>query len=129
MNVKDCFRILGISPDASLSEIQQAYKDLVQVWHPDKYNLPRLKAKAEAQQAVSAEEKKRQLKQINIAHDTLVKICSERALAPGAQARATSWAAKSRAKANRQAGGQEERKKKNGSLTVLKCSSDLFWMA
>jgi hypothetical protein len=31
------FHALGLNPDASLPEVKQAYKDLVQVWHPDRF--------------------------------------------------------------------------------------------
>jgi hypothetical protein len=43
------FEILGLKPGASQKEIKAAYRDLAQVWHPDKYSHnPRLKEKAEA---------------------------------------------------------------------------------
>ena len=41
--------ILDVSPDASLEEIRQAYKDFVQVWHPDRFGHDsELRAKAES---------------------------------------------------------------------------------
>jgi hypothetical protein len=40
--------ILELGPGASLDEIKQAYRDLAQVWHPDRYpSNPRLRSKAE----------------------------------------------------------------------------------
>ena len=46
----DPFRILGLAPTASLGEAQSAYKDLIRVWHPDRFTSePRLRAKAEEQ--------------------------------------------------------------------------------
>src|SRR6476659_4158732 len=31
-----CYRVLGLKPGASLDEINQAYKDLARIWHPDR---------------------------------------------------------------------------------------------
>jgi len=43
-----CIEILGLKPGASQEEVNQAYRDLVNVWHPDRFvgNL-RLQKKAE----------------------------------------------------------------------------------
>jgi hypothetical protein len=43
------YDILGVSRDASRDEIKQAYRDLLKVWHPDKFSNeePRLKELAE----------------------------------------------------------------------------------
>lgn len=41
---------LGLSEQATLGEAQAAYKDLIRVWHPDRFESdPKLRAKAEAQ--------------------------------------------------------------------------------
>jgi hypothetical protein len=46
--LKKYFRVLEIPEGASPSEIKRAYRDLAQVWHPDKHEgNPRLRAKAE----------------------------------------------------------------------------------
>lgn len=40
--------VLGLYPPVTFEEITQAHKDLVQVWHPDRFELnPRLREKAE----------------------------------------------------------------------------------
>ena len=61
MNLQEAYEILGIPMGASEAEARAAYKDLVAVWHPDRFpNNARLKQKAEAK-----------LKQINVAFQTI----------------------------------------------------------
>jgi hypothetical protein len=61
MEIEVCYQTLALEPGASQSEIQQAYKDLVRIWHPDRFSDdPRLQAKVE-----------QQLKQINAAYEIL----------------------------------------------------------
>ena len=48
MDLKRCFEILELNPNASIDEVKQAYKDLVNIWHPDRFGTnPRLRRKAE----------------------------------------------------------------------------------
>jgi sensor domain CHASE-containing protein len=48
MNLQRCLRILELETATSAKEIQQAYRDLVHVWHPDRFQSnPRLRQKAE----------------------------------------------------------------------------------
>ena len=37
LNAEECRRILGVSADASEETIRQVYRDLVRVWHPDRF--------------------------------------------------------------------------------------------
>ncbi len=61
MDIEQSFEILELDRGASTDEIKQSYKDIVAVWHPDRfYNNPRLKQKAEEK-----------LKEVNVAYDTL----------------------------------------------------------
>ena len=54
-----CVETLGLKPGASREELEQAYKDLVNVWHPDRFNNnPRLQQKAQEK-----------LKEINAAYE------------------------------------------------------------
>ena len=47
MDIKQCFRILEIRETDSLEEIKRAYRDLIAIWHPDRYvHNPRLHQKA-----------------------------------------------------------------------------------
>ena len=47
MDLKACYKILEINESASLPEIKQAYRDMIGIWHPDRYiQNPRLYAKA-----------------------------------------------------------------------------------
>lgn len=42
------YEILGLEPGASPDKVRHAYRDLVQVWHPDRFeHNPRLRKKAE----------------------------------------------------------------------------------
>jgi DnaJ-class molecular chaperone len=59
MDLDRCFQILEIDRHASMEEVRQAYKDIVNVWHPDRFSEnPRLRGKAE-----------RKLKEINAAYE------------------------------------------------------------
>jgi len=61
MDIKQCFEILELKPNASIQEVRQAYRDIVTVWHPDRFgNNPRLIQKAEEK-----------LKEVNEAYETL----------------------------------------------------------
>jgi hypothetical protein len=61
MDIRKCYEVLELRPGYSQEELKLAYKDLVQVWHPDRFvHNPRLKEKAETK-----------LKQINAAYEVL----------------------------------------------------------
>lgn len=50
MSDTECFQALGVAPHASWEEVRRAYKDLVRVWHPDRFESdPHLREKAEQQ--------------------------------------------------------------------------------
>jgi curved DNA-binding protein CbpA len=62
MDVREAFEMLDLDRKASIEEAKQAYKDLANIWHPDRFsNNPRLKQKAEEQ-----------LKRINAAYETVL---------------------------------------------------------
>ncbi len=62
MDYHQCCNVLDLVPPVGLEDAKQAYKDLVQVWHPDRFtHSPRLQERAEAK-----------LKQLNLAYETLV---------------------------------------------------------
>lgn len=68
MDIRRCFDILELARDATIDEAKQAYKDLVNIWHPDRFsNNPRLKQKAEER-----------LKEINQAYETVKSLLSSR---------------------------------------------------
>jgi DnaJ-domain-containing protein 1 len=57
--INRCIEILGLKPNASQEEVNQAYRDLANVWHPDRFaNNLRLQKKAEEK-----------LKEINAAYE------------------------------------------------------------
>ena len=50
MSDADCFQALGVPSYASWEQVRQAYKDLVRVWHPDRFQAdPQLRERAEQQ--------------------------------------------------------------------------------
>lgn len=60
-DIKRAYRILGLPPGASSDEVKSAYRDLAQVWHPDRFShSDRLQEKAQIN-----------LKRINEAFQTL----------------------------------------------------------
>jgi curved DNA-binding protein CbpA len=61
MNIRKSFELLEIGMNATEDEAKQAYKDLVSVWHPDRFSHnPRLKKKAEEK-----------IKEANLAFETV----------------------------------------------------------
>jgi uncharacterized RDD family membrane protein YckC len=61
MDLNTAFRILETEESADLSEVRRAYRDLAEIWHPDKYaHKPRL-----AEKAVT------KMKEINCAYDLI----------------------------------------------------------
>ena len=78
MDIKQCYAILVVDYGASLQEVKVAYRDLAQVWHPDRFqNSPRLQAKAAEQ-----------MKQINAAYEMLTQhLSAPRRTAPAPQKR------------------------------------------
>jgi hypothetical protein len=60
-DLAECYSVLGLSFGASPDTVKQAYRDLVKVWHPDRFpNDPRLQAKG-----------RDQLKNINTAYERI----------------------------------------------------------
>lgn len=37
MDLFQSCNVLGVRPGASVSDVKEAYRDLVQVWHPDRF--------------------------------------------------------------------------------------------
>lgn len=60
-DITDCYRILDLEPGATLAEVKISYRELVKVWHPDRFpNDPKFQKKG-------AEK----LKQINAAYERI----------------------------------------------------------
>jgi hypothetical protein len=61
--LQDCYRTLDLEPGANPDEVKRSYRELVKVWHPDRFNGdPRLQIKADEK-----------LKQINLAYERICK--------------------------------------------------------
>jgi hypothetical protein len=70
----DCYELLGVAPGAPAAELKAAHRDLVKVWHPDRFaHDPRLQQKAQEK-----------LKEINDAYDLLTSGKSARRAPPPA---------------------------------------------
>jgi len=68
MDIQRYFEILELDSKASSDEVKQAYRDLVNVWHPDRFHgNPRLKQKAEEK-----------LKEINEAYERALSFLSSK---------------------------------------------------
>ena len=37
MDIKKCYEILDLDPNASVKDVQQQFRDLATVWHPDRF--------------------------------------------------------------------------------------------
>jgi uncharacterized membrane protein len=80
MDIRKCCDLLDLRPGYSQADLKQAYKDMAQVWHPDRFaHNARLKEKAEDK-----------LKQINTAYEVLDQALVERAKVQAAKAAARS---------------------------------------
>jgi DnaJ domain len=80
MDIRKCCDLLDLRPGYSQEDLKQAYKDMAQVWHPDRFaHNARLKEKAEDK-----------LKQINTAYEVLAQALVERAKFQAAKAAARS---------------------------------------
>ncbi|MGH1396925.1 MAG: J domain-containing protein [Trichormus sp.] len=60
LDINDAYEILGLKPGASQVEIKRAYRQLVKIWHPDRFTNSPQKQQAEAK-----------IKQINAAYNLL----------------------------------------------------------
>lgn len=75
MDIDRFFQILELDRGATLDEAKQAYKDIVSVWHPDRFsNNPRLKRKAEEK-----------LKEANLAYEMVKSFLSSHEMAGAGQ--------------------------------------------
>ena len=61
MDLESCYRVLELEPGASPEAVKSAYREMVQVWHPDRFT-------GNAKLQAKAEEK---LKRINLAYERL----------------------------------------------------------
>ena len=69
MEIDQCYKLLGLTSNATLEDVNKAYKVLALQWHPDR--IPR----ENVQQQLQAQEK---LKEINHARDSLRKAAEQK---------------------------------------------------
>lgn len=63
MDFQDCLRLLELKTCSSVEEARRGYRDLVRVWHPDRFSGdPRLRKRAEEK-----------VKELNIAYEEMVR--------------------------------------------------------
>lgn len=66
-DIESYYRMLDLSPDATLEDAKESWRDLVKIWHPDRFaSDPRLQQKCQDK-----------LKQINNAYEALQKILTD----------------------------------------------------
>lgn len=124
MDSKRYFQLLELGPNPSIEELDQAYKDMVNIWHPDRFaHNPRLKRKAEEK-----------LKEVNQAYEALKPLLStkskkETKVKPGFSGHGTSGPAaeEDTGPAGDQAGGRSETEAviETGTANVLRLWSYL----
>jgi curved DNA-binding protein CbpA len=69
VDFQHCLRLLELKTCSSQEEARRAYRDLVRVWHPDRFSGdPRLRRKAEEK-----------VKELNIAYEELIRHLERRA--------------------------------------------------
>jgi Arc/MetJ family transcription regulator len=74
----EALELLGLDASASKADVESAFRDLVQIWHPDRFaHNPRLQSKAE-----------QQLKRFNWARDILLGRSSARPFSRASSSRA-----------------------------------------
>lgn len=103
-NLEQHYKVLGLEPDASLDEVNQAYKDLVFIWHPDRVpqDNERLVKKSVAK-----------IQQINEARDSLRSYYRKYKSAPKKQ-KSTSQAYSSSSTQNSRSSYQQDQQSSQG---------------
>jgi DnaJ-class molecular chaperone len=100
MDIQRCFEVLELDPDAGVDDAKQAYRDMVNIWHPDRFSSnPRLQKKSEER-----------LKEINIAYETIRPVLS----APKSDTRASEQQIKPEKKPEPETGAANQPKNHTG---------------
>jgi tetratricopeptide (TPR) repeat protein len=60
LDINHAYEVLGLTPGASQEQVKQAYRQLVKIWHPDRFFNPEDKQEAESK-----------IKEINLAYKKL----------------------------------------------------------
>ena len=110
-DLSECYRILDVESGASLEEVKRSYRELVKVWHPDRFtHEPKLQQKAQEK-----------LKQINLAYEM---IC---AAGPSPQAPAPSDSQESETTTHYEATAHDETTAQTPLVTKQRNNKTFVW--
>jgi hypothetical protein len=100
--IRRCYQALELETDASWEQVKQAYRDLVRVWHPDRFpNDDRMQRKAQEK-----------LKEVNLAYENLEEFLTSDSTAPRGRPSASQSSDAARGQ-NRQRQGPESTRTKS----------------
>ncbi len=112
MDVRTAFSTLGLDPSASVETIRDAYRDLVKIWHPDRFpGDPRVQARADDM-----------MRAINAAYDVALAFATAPPAAAAGAAGSASYAAAASASGFASSGRSKSRPRIEPSLFFFRAT-------